>query len=431
MIERYSRTPMRKIWEPENKFQRWLDVELAACFVHMNLGNIPKDDYETIIEKAKFDVKRINEIEAEVNHDVIAFLTSVAEFIGPASRFVHLGLTSSDVVDTAFSLLIQDAGKLLLADIDTFMSSLKTQAIAHKHTLTMGRTHGVHAEPTTFGLKIAVWYEEMKRNKARLIEALGHVNVGKISGAVGNYAHMPPDVEEAVCSRLGLECAKASTQILQRDRHAHFMTTLAIIGGTLEKIATEIRALQKTEFNEVIEPFSAKQKGSSAMPHKRNPILCERVTGLARVLRGFSMTALENQNLWHERDISHSSTERVIFPDATTLLDYMFSLMTKVIDGMTVNADQMMENIGRSYNVFFSQQLLLRLIEKGMTREDAYRLVQKNAIDCFVNRELFNDRILNESEILNHLSKDELNTIFSFDKYIAHVDTIFERVFTA
>ncbi len=421
---------MSNVWEPENKFQKWLDVELAACKAHVVLGNIPEDSYQTIIKKAAFDVERIDQIEADIHHDVIAFLTCVAEYIGDDSRFVHLGLTSSDVVDTAFSLLIQDAGQILLNDIDVLLSSLKEKANQYKYTLTMGRTHGVHAEPTTLGLKLTIWYEEMKRNKDRLIQALSNTNVGKISGAVGNYAHMPPKLEALVCEELGLAIAPVSTQVLQRDRHAEFMSTIAIIGGTLEKMAVEIRGLQKTEMNEILEPFSKKQKGSSAMPHKKNPIICERVTGLSRVLRGYALTALENQALWHERDISHSSTERIIFPDATTSLDYMFGLMTKVIDGMTVNEDQMKINISKSYNVFFSQQLLLRMVQKGMLREDAYRIVQRNAHAAFDEKVLFDDKIKSEPKIKKLFTDDELEELFSFAPYTKHADDIFERVYS-
>lgn len=429
MIARYTRPEMGKIWTDENKFQKWMDVELAACYAHTKLGNITDDEYEIIRTKAQFDIKRINEIEAEIHHDVIAFLTSVAEFVGPESRLIHLGLTSSDVVDTGFSLLLQDAGKQLLADLDAFQAVLKKQAEAHKLTLMMGRTHGVHAEPLTLGLKLTVWYEEMKRNRERLVAAIDATRAGKVSGAVGNYAHMPPQLEAIVCEKLGLEASKASTQTLQRDRHAEFMTTIAIIGGTLEKMAVEIRALQKTEMNEVLEPFSKKQKGSSAMPHKKNPILSERVTGCARTLRGYALTSLENQALWHERDISHSSTERIIFPDATILLDYMFSLMTRVIDGMTVNPESMKENIGRSYNVFFSQQLLLKMVEKGMLREEAYRIVQRNAHSAFDERVSFDEKIRSEKEIQDLISSEELDQIFSFDKYTQHVDEIYARVY--
>jgi adenylosuccinate lyase len=429
MIQRYSRPKMAQIWDPSTKFKKWLDVELAACRVHYEQGSIPETDYHTILEKADFDVARIDAIEQEVQHDVIAFLTSVAEFIGPSSRFVHLGLTSSDVVDTAFSLLIRDAGAILIEDIDVLMAAVKTQAFTHKYTAKMGRTHGVHAEPTTFGLKLTVWYEELRRNRQRLSDALAQINVGKISGAVGNYAHMAPEVEEKVCQYLNLEVAPISTQILQRDRHAHFMSTLAIVSGTLEKMATEIRALQKTEFNEVIEPFGKGQKGSSAMPHKRNPIICERVSGLSRSLRGYALTAFENQNLWHERDISHSSAERLIFPDATVTLDYIFGLMTNVIENMTVNAEQMQENIGKSYNVFYSQQLLLKLIDKGLLREDAYRIVQRNAISAFQERIPFDQKIKADPELTSQMTDTEINAIFDVSKYTQYVDYIYKRVY--
>jgi adenylosuccinate lyase len=430
MIKRYSRPDMAHVWTQENKFRQWLAVELAACKAHVELGNIPEDAYRTIVQKADFNVDRIDEIEAEIHHDVIAFLTCVAEYVGDDSRFIHLGLTSSDVVDTAFSLLIQDAGRILLKDIDTLMDALKEKADQYKYTLTMGRTHGVHAEPTTFGLKLTIWYAELKRHKTRLIDAMATTNVGKISGAVGNYAHMPPKLESLVCDELGLNTAPISTQVLQRDRHATFMTTLAVMAGTLEKMAVEIRGLQKTEFNEVLEPFSSRQKGSSAMPHKKNPIICERVTGLARVVRGYALTAMENQALWHERDISHSSTERIIFPDATVSLDYMFGLMTKVISGMTVNEAQMKQAIGKSYNVFFSQKLLLRMVQKGMLREDAYRIVQKNAHAAFDDQQLFDEKIKEDPQITDLFSSDELNDIFSFDPYTTHVDDIYARVYT-
>jgi len=420
---------MTAVWEPQNKFQKWLDVEIAACYAHVQLGNITQEAYDDIVEKAQFDIQRINEIEAEIHHDVIAFLTSVAEFVGPNSRFVHLGLTSSDVVDTAFSLLIQDSGKLLRKAMGEFMDALKKQAFEHKLTPQMGRTHGVHAEPLTFGLKCAVWYEEMKRHEERFDAALDTTNVGKISGAVGNYAHMPPELEKIVCERLGLNVSHASTQTLQRDRHASFMNALAVISGTLEKIATEIRALQKTEFNEVLEPFSSKQKGSSAMPHKKNPILCERVTGCARVIRGYAVTAMENQALWHERDISHSSTERIIFPDATILLDYMFSLMTRVMSGLNVNKESMLDNIGRSYYVFYSQQLLLKMVEHGMSREEAYRIVQRNAHAALDEKVQFEENIRSDKAATDVVPAEELDSVFDFSKYTTHIDTIFERVF--
>lgn len=429
MITRYSLEIMSSIWSDQTKFQKWLDVELAACLAHVKLKNISQEDFETIQKKASFNVDRIKEIESEIHHDVIAFLTNLAENIGPESRLVHMGLTSSDVVDTAFSLQIKDAGNQLLLNIDELIKELKEKAHTYKTTLQMGRTHGVHAEPLTFGLKLTVWVAEMKRNKKRLEAAIDTLNVGKISGAVGNYAHMPPELEAYVCDELGLRAADASTQTLQRDRHAQFMTTLSIIGGTLEKMASEIRALQKTEFNEVLEPFSKKQKGSSAMPHKKNPIICERITGLSRILRGYALSALENQALWHERDISHSSTERVIFPDATIALDYMFSLMIKVIKGMVVNEEQMKENIDRSFHIFFSQQLLLKLVQNGVLRETAYRWVQKNAHDAFDEKVNFKEKVTQDQNILNHITETEINDIFSFDKYTQNIDTIYNKVY--
>lgn len=421
---------MSAVWADETKFRKWLDVEIAACAAHVKLGNISQADFDVIQEKADFDVARIKEIEAEVNHDVIAFLTNVAEYVGEPSRFVHLGLTSSDVGDTALCLLIQDAGNILLKDIYELMQALKVQAEAHKFTLCMGRTHGVHAEPTTFGLKLTVFYEELKRGKEKLKASLEELRVGLVSGAVGNYAHMPPELETLTCEALGLKPASISTQILQRDSHATFVSTLAVIGGTLDRLATEIRGLQKTEFNEVQEPFSAKQKGSSAMPHKRNPITCERISGLSRVLRGYAVTAFENQPLWHERDISHSGAERVILPDSTIALDYMFGLMTRVVSGLVVNEDAMMDNIGCSYYVFYSQQLLLKLVDSGMSREDAYRLVQKNALGAFDEKLMFEEKVFADSEITDRVSKDVLEAIFSLDKYKAHVEAIYQRVYS-
>jgi adenylosuccinate lyase len=429
MIKRYSRPEMQKVWDLENKFQKWLEVELAACNAHVKLGNVPKEAYEEIKEKAAFKVERISEIEADIQHDVIAFLTNLAENIGPSSRYVHLGLTSSDVIDTAYSLIVRDASKILITDIKEFMKILAKQAKKYKYTLTMGRTHGVHAEPTTVGLKLSVWYEEMKRNLKRLKDAKEALDYGQVSGAVGNYAHISPELEVLICKELGLKPANISTQILQRDRHAQYICTIAIIAGTLEKIATEIRALQKTEFNEILEPFSKKQKGSSAMPHKKNPILCERVSGLARTIRGYAVNAMENQNLWHERDISHSSCERIIFPDSTILLNYMFYLIKRIIGEMVVNEEQMKENIGKSYNIFFSQQLLLKMIEKGMLREDAYRIVQKNAMKSFKEKKFFDKQIRKDPEITKLLTKTELDELFDFSKYTKNVDLIFKRIY--
>lgn len=417
------------MWSAQNKFQKWLDIEIAACWAHASMGNIPQSAYETIKAKATFQVNRIEEIEAEIQHDVIAFLTNVAEHVGEESRFVHLGLTSTDVVDTALSLVIQDAGKILIDGINGTLDSLKKLAHTHKTTMMMGRTHGVHAEPTSFGLKVTVWYAEMQRNLKRLEMALADLKVGKISGAVGNYAHLSPEIERLVCEKLGLEASPISTQILQRDRHAAFISAIAITGGTLEKISTEIRALQKTEFNEVQEPFSSSQKGSSAMPHKRNPIICERITGLSRVLRGYALTAFENQNLWHERDISHSGAERVILPDACGFLDYMMALMQKTLNGLVVNSDQMAKNILASRNVFYSQQLLLVLVNKGMSREEAYRLVQKNALAAFDTNVLFDEMIRRDEQITSLVSDIEISEIFSLKKYQSNIDLIYERVY--
>ncbi|MFA5878800.1 MAG: adenylosuccinate lyase [Candidatus Margulisiibacteriota bacterium] len=429
MITRYTRPEMTKIWSEENKFKKWLAIELAAVEYYHDKSIIPTPDYHSIITKASFNVTRIKEIEAEINHDVIAFLTNLAENIGESSRYVHLGLTSSDIVDTAFSLQIQDAGQILLTDLEKLKTVVKDQAFEHKLTPMMGRTHGVHAEPTTFGHKLAIWYDELARNHKRLKTSLVNLKVGKISGAVGNYAHILPEMEVFICQNLELTPAKASSQILQRDRHAEFMTVLAIIAGTLEKIATEIRALQKTEFNELQEPFSKKQKGSSAMPHKRNPILCERVSGLARVIRGYALTSLENQALWHERDISHSSTERIIFPDATELLDYMFYLLINIIKDLVVNKTQMLENIEKSHDIFYSQQLLLKLIEKGISREKAYRLVQANAIEAFESRISFAQIIKKDPEITSVLTQKELLSVFDFNKYLINIEETFTRVF--
>ena len=428
MIKRYSREKMANVWSDQTKFQKWLDIEVAACVGHNKLGNIPDNDLKEIQDKANFDVKRIREIEAEINHDVIAFTTSVAEFIGPSSRFVHMGLTSTDVVDTALCLQIQDASTILLEDIDDLLSILKEKALLYKDTLCMGRTHGVHAEPTTFGLKLAVWFEEFKRNKERLEKAKEQLRMGLISGAVGNYANITPELEKLVCEELNLKPSPISTQTLQRDRHAEYITSLGIIAGTLDKMATEIRALQKTEFNEALEPFAKAQKGSSAMPHKRNPITCERISGLARTIRGNVVTALENQVLWHERDISHSSAERVIFPDATIGLDYMFGLMIRVLKDIVVNEDAMLKNIQASYNSFYSQPLLLLLVNKGITREKAYRIVQRNALSAFDNKTLFDEQIKTDEDIQSLLTKEEQKEIFSLDRYKKHTDMIFEKL---
>lgn len=430
MIARYSLKEMSATWSEENKFKKWLDVELAACKAHCELGNIPKDALDRIVSSATFSVKRIQEIENEVHHDVIAFLTSVNEsLLKSDTGFVHLGLTSSDIVDTAFSLLIQEAGSLLLNKLDRLLLTLKKQAHTYKKTLMMGRTHGVHAEPTTLGLKLSVFYESIKRGKARLEQAIEEIRVGKLSGAVGTYAHIPMELESKACKLLNLRVAPISTQILQRDLHANFITVLATIGGSLESIAVEIRSLQKTECNEVLEPFQSKQKGSSAMPHKKNPIICERITGISRIIRGYSVTALENQALWHERDISHSSTERIIFPNATKLLDYALEKIIFVIDNLVVNDIQMKENIQRSYNVFFSQKLLLLMVQKGWQRDEAYRVIQSHALKAFDSKELFDKVVNRDPEIRNTITQNELNSLFLLDNYLVNVDKIFDRVY--
>ena len=379
MIERYSRPQMKKVWSDESKFSKWLEVEIAACEAWAELGVIPREAIPKI-KLARVNLKRMEEILKETHHDVTAFLSSVSESLGDESRFIHLGLTSSDIIDTALSLQLVEAIDLLSQDIKELISVLAQQAIKHKYTIMMGRTHGIHAEPTSFGLKLALWVEEMKRNAQRLVEAKRAIAVGKISGAVGTYATVSPEVEEKACARLGLAPAPVSNQILQRDRHAQFTTTLAMVSSSLEKFATEIRALQKTETREVEEPFSAGQTGSSAMPHKRNPELCERICGLARLVRGYALTSMENIALWHERDISHSSTERIILPDACLALDYSFAIFTSVMKGLLIYPKRMKRNMELTRGLIFSQRIMLALIDKGLSRQKAYELVQRNAM---------------------------------------------------
>ena len=379
MIERYSRPEMKKIWSDKNKFDQWLRVEIAVCEGWAELGEIPRKDLAKL-RKARYNLKRVAEFLKVTHHDMTAFLNSVAEGLGEESRFIHLGLTSSDVMDTALGLQLTQAADILSKDLAELISVLENRAVEHKHSIMMGRTHGVHAEPTTFGLKLALWAEEMKRNAQRLAEARKTISVGKISGAVGTYATVPPAVEQTACAKLGLSPAPISSQIIQRDRHAHFVTTLAIIASSLEKFATEIRSLQRTEVREVEEPFEAGQTGSSAMPHKRNPELCERICGLARLIRGYALTALENVALWHERDISHSSTERIILPDSCLALDYMLSLFTSIMRGLKVYTENMRRNVELTQGLIFSQRVLLALIDKGLSRREAYKLVQDNAM---------------------------------------------------
>ncbi|HUV56912.1 MAG TPA: adenylosuccinate lyase [Dehalococcoidales bacterium] len=427
MIERYSRPRMKRVWSDENKFDKWLRVEIAVCEAWAELGVVPRDAIPKI-KLARVNFKRMEEILKETHHDVTAFLGSVAESLGTESRFIHLGLTSSDVIDTALSLQLIEAAELLNQDIKELISVLAEQAIKHKYTPMMGRTHGVHAEPISFGLKLALWIEEMRRNRQRLAAAKGAITVGKISGAVGNYATVPPEVEEKACARLGLAPAPVSSQILQRDRHAQFVTTLAIIASSLEKFATEVRGLQKTETREVEEPFSAGQTGSSAMPHKRNPELCERVCGLARLVRGYALTAMENIALWHERDISHSSTERIILPDACLVLDYSLTLFTSVMKGLQVYPQQMKRNIELTKGLIFSQRVMLALIDKGLSRQKAYELVQRNAMTVWKKGKSFLNLLKADPEVTASLPTEELESLFDYQYYLRYVDDIFERL---
>lgn len=419
---------MSAVWDDQNKFQRWLDVEVAACDAWAELGQIPAEAAAKIRRDARFDVARIHEYIAVTHHDVTAFLRSVSESLGEEGRYVHFGLTSSDVWDTATGLQLRDACDLLLKGIDGLSAVLERQAVAHRDTLCTGRTHGVHAEPTTFGLKLAVWVDEMRRNRKRLESARDAIAVGAISGTVGTHASVPPELEEIVCRKLGLGVEAASTQVIQRDRHAQFVTTIAIIGASLEKFATEIRALQKTEVREAEEPFDEGQTGSSAMPHKRNPELCERVTGLARILRGYAVTSMENVALWHERDISHSSTERIMFPDATLVLDYMLHIFTGVMDRLTVFPEHMRENLDRSYGLVFSQRVLLALIETGLSRQAAYAIVQRNAMTAWRQRTPFLDLLLADADVTNRLPESELRALFDYGFYLQNIGATFERL---
>jgi adenylosuccinate lyase len=429
MIARYTRKEMGRLWEPENRFQKWLDVEIAACEAWAELGKVPKGALDVIKKRAGFEVSRIDEIEALVKHDVIAFLTCVAEKVGPDSRFVHKGLTSSDIVDTAQSLLMKEAAEIIIKDIKGLMAVLKDQAFRYKDTVCIGRSHGVHAEPMTFGLKFALWYAEAGRNLERMERAKRAISVGKFSGAVGTFSNIPVAIEEKACKKLGLKPAPVATQVIQRDRHAEYLTTLAIIAASVEKIAVEIRHLQRTEVLEAEEPFSKGQKGSSAMPHKRNPVGCENLSGLARVVRANSMAALENVALWHERDISHSSVERVIIPDSTILVDYMLHRLTGILSGLQVYPEKMKENMGRSFGLYNSQNVLIALTEKGMTREDAYAIVQKNAMQSWKGRKDFKGLLMKDRAVRTYLTKKDLDGIFDLAHYFGGVGYLFERVF--
>jgi adenylosuccinate lyase len=429
MIDRYTLPEMGALWSEETKFQKWLEVEIAVCEVHADMGTIPREALEQIKSRAKFSVARINEIEKTTDHDVIAFTTNLAESIGEASRFVHYGLTSSDVVDTANALLLRDASDILAKKIDSLLEVLQRRAIEFKDTPQIGRTHGIHAEPTSFGLTFALWYDEMQRNQSRLARALETLAVGKISGAVGAFAHLDPEVEEKVCARLGLKAAPVSTQIIQRDNYAEYLCTLAIIAASLEKFALQIRHWQRTEVREAQEKFKAGQKGSSAMPHKRNPILSERICGMARVVRANSIVGLENVALWHERDISHSSAERVVLPDSSITTDYMLEKMASLISGLVVYPERMLENLNLTRGSVFSGQLLLALTQAGASREDAYEWVQRNALKAWDEGSDLKSAVLNDKEIRAHLSEDQIARVFALDTYLRNVDAIFTRVF--
>lgn len=428
MIERYTRPEMGKIWEESFKLDTWLKIEILACEARSQMGYISKEDLEEIKSRASYDAKRVLEIEETTKHDVIAFLTNVAEYVGPASRHIHYGMTSSDILDTALACQMKSAGEILLKDLSEFKSVLKRRALEHKHTFCIGRSHGIHAEAYSMGLKFALWYEETKRNIERLEASIKRISVGKISGAVGTFEHLSPKVEEYVCEKLGLSPEPVSTQVVQRDRHAEFLTTIAIIGASLEKIAIEIRHLQRTEVLEAEEYFSKGQKGSSAMPHKRNPIISERITGLARLLRGNAQAALENVALWHERDISHSSVERVIVPDSCIVLDYMLGLATKLIDNLVIYPDRMLKNLNLTRGLIFSQSVLLLLTEKGISREESYQIVQNSAMKTWGDEKSnLKDELMKNEKVNQLIKKEELENIFDNKKLLKNIDYIFER----
>ncbi len=429
MIERYTREKMGKIWRPESKYQKWLDVEISVCEALAELGEIPKDSLERIKERAQFSIPRIEAIEKEVKHDVIAFITCVAESVGDDARYIHLGLTSSDILDTSMAMLLREASEIMVDDIKGLLQVLKEKAYTYKDTVMVGRSHGVHAEPITFGLKLAVWYEEMKRNLRRMEEAEENIGYGKISGAVGTFSHISPEVETHVCKKLGLKAAPISTQIIQRDRYAQYFSTLAIIASSVEKMAVEIRHFQKTEVLEAEEFFAKRQKGSSAMPHKRNPILSENLSGLARLVRSYSLAALENIPLWHERDISHSSVERVIAPDATILVDYMLNRFIMLVKQLIVYPEHMMNNLNKTKGLIFSERVFLELVRKGLSRDEAYTLVQRNAMNAWEGEEDFKAVLLKDADVLSHLSSQEIDRCLDLKHHLRYVDYIFERVF--
>ncbi|HEX8247720.1 MAG TPA: adenylosuccinate lyase [Pyrinomonadaceae bacterium] len=431
MIERYTLPEMGALWSPQNKFQKWLDVEIAVCEVHAEDGTIPREALDEIKAKAAFTVERINEIEKTTDHDVIAFTTNLAENIGEAARFVHYGLTSSDVVDTANALLLRDSCAILLQKVDALSEVLRRRAFEFKETPQIGRTHGIHAEPTSFGLTWALWFAEMQRNRERLLKAKETISVGKISGAVGAFAHLAPDVEERVCARLGLTPAPVSTQVVQRDRYAEYLCTLAIIASGLEKIALQVRHWQRTEVREAQEKFKTGQKGSSAMPHKRNPILSERICGMARTVRANSIVGLENIALWHERDISHSSAERIVLPDSSATTDYILAKTASLLDGLVVYPENMLKNLNLTRGLVFSGQLLLALTQKGVSREDAYVYTQRNAMKVWDEGGEYKDLVLQDADIRAKLSAEEIERVFDVQHYLRNVEKVFARVFEA
>jgi len=428
LIDRYTLPEMKAIWSEENKYRKWLEVEISACEALAEMGVVPAEALRDIKEKADFTVERIDEIEAVTNHDVIAFLTCVGEYVGDAAKYIHLGMTSSDVLDTALAIQIKEAGQLILKRLYDLRDVLLDKAKEHRYTMMIGRTHGVHAEPTTFGLKMLLWVAETERSIKRMESAIATISAGKISGAVGTYANIDPAVEKHVCASLGLEPAQVSTQVLQRDRHAEFLTTLAVIGSSLDKFATEIRSLQRTEILEAEEHFKKGQKGSSAMPHKRNPITVERISGMARLLRGNALAAMENVALWHERDISHSSVERVIFPDSTITLDYMLSKFVNIMANLLVYPENMTKNLEKTHGLIFSQRVLLALVEDhGLSREKSYEIVQRNAMQCWQTGADFRQLLLADPEVAAIMSEDEIDKIFDYGYHLKHVDDVYKR----
>jgi len=429
MIRRYTRERMGRIWSDENKYQKWLQVELLVCEAWASLGKIPQEALEQIKAKARVDPKRIEELEQVTRHDVAAFVMQLEEAVGEAGRYIHMGLTSYDIVDTSLSLLLREAAQLILEDLDQLLEAVKEKAYQYKDTVMMGRTHGVHAEPITFGLKMAIWYEELKRHRERIERAKENISFGKVSGAVGTFAHVPPEVEEYVCRRLGLRPEPVSSQIIQRDRHGEFFCSLALLACSIEKFALEIRHLQRTEVLEAEEPFGEGQKGSSAMPHKRNPIGAENLCGLARVVRSNCVAALENIPLWHERDISHSSVERIIAPDSTILIDYMLARLTRIIKGLRVYPEKMRENMELTRGLYHSQGLMLRLIEKGLSRQEAYSTVQRRAMEAWEEGKDFLALVRSDETIRKFLSEEEIKEVFSLKYHLEHVNFIFGRVF--